>query len=57
MEVAGEKGGGARAGRLGEYVSDDRKLLGLQPEWTLFRDMWRDFIWGKRLTLAYRGRN
>ena len=29
----------------GECVKDDMKLLGLQP------DMWRDLIWGKRLTL------
>ena len=25
---------------------------GLQPEWEIFRDMWRDLIWGKCLTLA-----
>ena len=25
------------------------KLLGLHPEWAIFRDMWRDLIWGKRL--------
>ena len=28
-----------------ECVKDDMKLLGLQPEWTIFRDMWRDLIW------------
>ena len=28
-----------------ECVKDDMKLLGLQPEWAIFRDMWRDFIW------------
>ena len=28
------------------------KLLGLQPEWAMFRDMWRDSILSKRLTLA-----
>ena len=27
------------AGRHGECVNDDIKLLGLQPEWTVFRDM------------------
>ena len=40
---------------LGEYVNDDiidMKLLGLQPEWAIFRDMWKDLIWGKRLTLG-----
>ena len=36
------------AGRFGESVcvKDDMKLLGLQPEWAIFRDMWRDFIHG-----------
>ena len=24
----------------------------LYPEWAIFKDMWRDLIWGKRLTLA-----
>ena len=28
-----------------ECVNDDMKVLGLQPEWAIFRDMWRDFIW------------
>ena len=32
------------------------KLLGLHPEWAIFKDMWRDLIWGKRLTLAKRGK-
>ena len=31
-------------------MKDDMKLLGLQPEWAIFRDMRRDLIWGKRLT-------
>ena len=26
------------------------KLLGLHSEWAIFKDMWRDLIWGKRLT-------
>ena len=31
----------------------DMKLLGLHSEWAIFRDMlWRDLIWGNRLTLA-----
>ena len=28
-----------------ECVDDDMKVLGLHPEWTVFRDVWRDFIW------------
>jgi hypothetical protein len=28
-----------------ECVNDNMKLIGLQPEWTISRDMWRDFIW------------
>ena len=39
----------AEARRLGESVKDDMKLLGLQPEWAVFRDMWKDLIWGKHL--------
>ena len=30
--------------RVCNTVNDDMKLLGLQPEWALFRDMWRGFI-------------
>ena len=34
---------GAGAGILGDSVNDDMKLLGLQPEWAVFRDIiWRD---------------
>ena len=39
-----------------QCVRDDMKLLGLHSEWAIFRDMWRDLIWGKHLTLAYRGK-
>ena len=28
-----------------ERVDDDMKVPGLQPEWAVFRDIWRDFIW------------
>ena len=42
------RGGGEMCGRSrktwGECVKDDMKLLGLQPEWAIFKDMWRDFI-------------
>ena len=38
---------------MGEYVSGGMKLLGLQPDW----DVGRDLIWGKRLTLAQRFQN
>ena len=31
----------------GECVNDDMKLLGLQPEWAVFRNVWRDFILGQ----------
>ena len=34
----------AWAGRL--CVKDDIKWLRLQPEWAVFRDVWRDFIHG-----------
>ena len=29
-----------------ECVKDDKKALGLYPEWAVFRDMWRGFISG-----------
>ena len=35
-----------------QCVKDDMKLFGLHSEWVIFRDVWRDLIWGKRLTLA-----
>ena len=38
-------------------MSHDIKLLGLQHEWAILRDIWRDFILGKRLTLAEHGGN
>ena len=48
-------GGGARGrGRSRktweQCVRDDMKLLGLHSEWAIFKDMWRDLIWGKCLT-------
>ena len=33
------------------------KVLGLQPEWAVFRDMWRGLILGQILTIAEHGRN
>ena len=38
--------------RWEQCVRDDVKLLGLHSEWAIFRDMWRDMIWGKHETLA-----
>ena len=32
------------------------ELVDLQPEEAIFRDMYRNFIWGKHLTLTWRGR-
>ena len=28
-----------------ECVKDDMEVLGLLPEWAVFKDVWRDFIW------------
>ena len=28
-----------------ECVDNDMKVLGLHPEWAVFRDVGRDFIW------------
>ena len=44
VDVAGQD---VRGGieRLGKSVDKDIKVLGLHPEWAVFRDVWRDFIW------------
>ena len=56
VEVVGEKCRGRETWR--EFLNDDMKLLGLLPEWAVFRDMSRGLhIKNKRLTLAERGRN
>ena len=46
------EGSGRRRKLWEQCVKDDMKLLGLHSEWAIFKDMWRDLIWGKRLTLA-----
>ena len=46
---------GARGGSRKTWercVKDDMELLGLHPEWAIFRDVWRDLFWRKRLALA-----
>ena len=30
-----------------KFVKDNMKLLGLQPEWAVFRDIWRDSYMGQ----------
>ena len=45
VEITREKCRGQRQGQEDlEYVNDDMKLIGVQPEWAVFRDMWKDFI-------------
>ena len=44
LEVAGKDVEGG-IGRLGECVDGDMEVLGLHPEWAVFRDVWRDLIW------------
>ena len=34
-----------------ECVNDDMIVLGVQLEWTIFRDMWKDFILRKILSM------
>ena len=46
MEVAGVKCVDRSRKTWGECIKDDMKSLGLQPEWAIFRAMWRDLIWG-----------
>ena len=33
-----------RSRTWGECMKDDMKLVGLQPEWAVFRDVWKDII-------------
>ena len=35
----------------------DMKVLGLHPEWVVFRDMWRDFISGQTSNPSLAWRN
>ena len=47
------RGVGTGGGKTWEQcVRDDMKLLGLHSDRAIFKDMWRDLIRGKRLTLA-----
>ena len=52
LVVEGARGQGRSRKTWEQCVEDDMKLLGLHSEWAIFRDVWRDLIWGKRLTLA-----
>ena len=44
--VAEVRCAGKRRNTWYECVKDDMKVLGLHPEWAVFRDMWRGFISG-----------
>ena len=45
VEVVGVRYVRGGIGRLGENcVKDNMEVLGLRPEWAVFRDVWRDFI-------------
>ena len=52
LVVEGARGRGRIRKTWEQCVRDNMRLLGLHPEWAIFKDMWRDLIWGKRLTLA-----
>ena len=47
LVVEGTRGRGRSRKTWERCVRDDMKLLGLHPEWAIFRDMWRDLIWGQ----------
>ena len=53
LVVEGKRGRGRSRKTWEQCVRDDMKLLGLHPEWAVFRDMWRDLIWGKRLKITF----
>ena len=50
-EVAGSKCWCRGMKAWGESVTKDIKLLGLQSEWTIFKNVWRDLIWEKYMFL------
>ena len=50
--VEGVRGQGRGRKTWEQCVNDDMELLGLHSEWAIFMDVWRDLIWGKRVTLA-----
>ena len=52
LVVEGARGRGRSRKTWEQCVRDDMKLPGLHSEWAIFKDMWRDLIWGQRLTLA-----
>ena len=45
VEVAGVRCEGRNRKTWKECVDKDMEVLGLRPEWAVFRDVWRDFIW------------
>ena len=45
VKVAGMRCRGRNRKTCRECVNDDMEELGLQPEWAVFRDMWREHIW------------
>ena len=47
VEVAGARCKGRKRKTWTECVNNDMKVLGLHPEWAVFRDMWRGFISGR----------
>ena len=47
MEMVWEGCRGRGKKTWGEHASNDIELLGLEPEWTIDRDVGRDSIWGK----------
>ena len=51
LVVEGARGRGRSRKTWEQCVQDDMKLFGF--EWAIFRDMWRDLIQGKRLTVNY----
>ena len=51
LVVEGARGQG-RSRKTWEQCVKDMELLDLHSEWAIFRDVWRDLIWSKRLTLV-----
>ena len=52
LVVEGARSQGGSRKTWERCVKDDMELLVLHSEWAIFRDVWRDLIWGKRLTLG-----
>ena len=54
VEVVGARCKGRKRKTWKECVYKDMKVFGLHPEWAVFRDVWRNFIWANVSSVAWK---